>query len=135
MNEQMTMRERTELARLIRQRERVAKADADRRGAELLADVEAQLARRYAFDGQATWKAAYEAANEASSPSGQRNWASTRSHSPVAVRWICELKPTGSARLTKASVAYRSWTIVKCIGFSPGNRATFAAGRCRAQEM
>lgn len=44
---EMTRTERTDLAKLTRQRERLAKAAADVRKAELLADVEEQLSRIY----------------------------------------------------------------------------------------
>jgi hypothetical protein len=43
----MTHRERSDLAKLARRREHVAKADARQRAAELLADVERQLAEIY----------------------------------------------------------------------------------------
>jgi len=60
----MTARERAELAALVRRREKVAKSGTRQRVAELVADVEAQLAASYASD-DARWRdltAAAEAA-------------------------------------------------------------------------
>lgn len=51
--ERITKAERTELLKVIRARERVAKADADHRAAELRADVEDKLAATYTFDDDA----------------------------------------------------------------------------------
>lgn len=70
MNEQpspseMTGREREALAKVVRLNERVAKAAAKQRAAELKADAEEQLARRYHFDENAVWKAAAELATKA----------------------------------------------------------------------
>jgi hypothetical protein len=60
----MTKGERDDLARLIRQRERVMKTAAVQRSAELLADFERQMGSIYAFDQDETWKAAHAAAKE-----------------------------------------------------------------------
>ena len=65
MSATMTRSERTDLATLVRQRERLLKTLAAQRSAELMADVEAQLARIYHFDEDDTWAAAEEAAEEA----------------------------------------------------------------------
>ena len=59
----MTRRERDDLAKLVRQRERLMKTLAAQRSAELMADVEAQLARIYDFDEDEVWAAATEAAD------------------------------------------------------------------------
>ncbi len=64
MNE-MTSSERGSLMSLIRQRERVAKASAAERAAELMADFEAQMAREFSFSEDATWKLAMETAHDA----------------------------------------------------------------------
>lgn len=64
-NGAMTSAERSDLLKVVRQRERVAKAGAAQRAAELLADFEQQLARRYSFDEDDVWRAAYQAAREA----------------------------------------------------------------------
>ena len=61
----MTRRDREDLAKLARLRERVAKTAAARRKAELLADFEQQLATTYAYDSDEVWKAATEAAERA----------------------------------------------------------------------
>lgn len=61
----MTKSERDDLARLIRQRERVQKGMASQRSAVLIAEFETQLATKYSFDQDATWKAAKEAAEAA----------------------------------------------------------------------
>ena len=61
----MTKTERTELSSLIRQRERLMKTLATQRSAELMADVEQQLARIYSWDEDETWEAATEAAQAA----------------------------------------------------------------------
>jgi hypothetical protein len=61
----MTKSEREDLAKLIRNRERVMKAAAAQRSAELLAEFEQQMASEYSFNQDATWRAAMEAANAA----------------------------------------------------------------------
>ncbi len=60
----MTRTERTELGRLIRQRERVMKTAAAQRAAELRADFERQLAAEYQFDDDEVWIAATIAVKE-----------------------------------------------------------------------
>jgi hypothetical protein len=54
--------ERDDLQRLVRQREKVLKSAAKQRSADLLADFENQMGQEFAFDQDATWKAAKEAA-------------------------------------------------------------------------
>jgi hypothetical protein len=61
--DQMTRREREDLAQLVRRREKVAKTQAQQRSAELLADFEAKLAAEYAYDDDAVWKQAKERAD------------------------------------------------------------------------
>lgn len=61
----MTKAERTELGQLIRKRERVMKADAATRSAQMLAEFDAQSAAIYSFDDDETWRAATLAAQEA----------------------------------------------------------------------
>jgi hypothetical protein len=58
----MTKSEREDLARLIRNREKVMKAAAVQRSAELLAEFEQQMASIYSYDQDEVWKAATEAA-------------------------------------------------------------------------
>jgi hypothetical protein len=58
----MTSRERGELAKLIRHQERVLKSTAKQRSAELLAEFEQQIAAKYSFDDDDTWREAYAAA-------------------------------------------------------------------------
>jgi hypothetical protein len=58
----MTKGERAELQQLLRQRERVLRASAKQRSAELLADFENHLGQIYRFDQDAVWKKAYAAA-------------------------------------------------------------------------
>ena len=58
----MTKSEREDLARLIRNRERVMKSAASQRSAELLAEFEQQMASIYHYDQDAVWKAAHDAA-------------------------------------------------------------------------
>src|ERR1019366_7580563 len=65
MSTAMTVRERSELCSLVRQRERLHKTQAKQRSAELLADFEHQLGSIYEWDQDATWKAAAEAAQQA----------------------------------------------------------------------
>jgi hypothetical protein len=55
MSNQMTKSERTDLARLIRRREKVAKSAAEQRAAELKVDVERQLSAIYSPDDDALW--------------------------------------------------------------------------------
>ena len=65
MNEElMTRGDRQELAKLARLRERVAKADASRRAAELKADFEQQIAAIYSFDDDDVWRASRAAVSE-----------------------------------------------------------------------
>ena len=57
----ITNRERDELSKLVKARGRVAKAGIDQRKAELLANVEAQLAAIYKPADDPDWKEAFEA--------------------------------------------------------------------------
>ena len=57
--------ERSDLLRVVRQRERVAKSGAARRAAELVADFEQQLATEYSWDDDKVWREAHQAAREA----------------------------------------------------------------------
>src|SRR4051794_17219860 len=58
----MTNRQRENLQRLIRQREKVLKSEAKERSAQLLAHFENQMGSEYAFDDDAVWAEAKEAA-------------------------------------------------------------------------
>ena len=60
----MTRQEREALAKLIRQRERLAKTGAAERSAVLLADFEQQADRMYAYDEDDVWRQAVLAAKE-----------------------------------------------------------------------
>ncbi len=62
---QMTRREQQDLVTLVKKRERVMKAKATQRAAELAADFEKQLGTIYSYDQDETWKAAHEAAQKA----------------------------------------------------------------------
>src|SRR5437899_1260361 len=55
-DEQMSKTERDELARLVRRREKLAKADADRVAATRLADFEHQLAKVYYPAEDEVWR-------------------------------------------------------------------------------
>jgi len=57
-------RERDDLERLSRDRERIAKAAVDVRAAELKADLERQLSTTYSFDQDAVWEEAHRASAE-----------------------------------------------------------------------
>jgi hypothetical protein len=72
MVDHLTRREQEDLLKLVRQRERVAKSAAAARSAELIADFEAQLDRRYAFDEDQTWHAATAAAQTVVAEAQQR---------------------------------------------------------------
>jgi len=61
---QMTKPEREALAKLIRQRERLAKTAAAERSAMLLADFEQQADRQYGWNEDAVWRSALLAAKE-----------------------------------------------------------------------
>lgn len=67
----MTRTEREELKRLARERARVAKADVDRRSADLKAVFEQQLIQHYEFDRDDVWKEAVNAAQEAVNDAAQ----------------------------------------------------------------
>ena len=54
----MTKGEREDLQRLVRQREKVLKAAARQRSAELLADFENQMGQEYSFDHDEVWEKA-----------------------------------------------------------------------------
>ena len=58
----MTKSEREDLAKLIRNREKVMKSAARERSAELLAEFEQQMASVYSYDQDEVWKSATEAA-------------------------------------------------------------------------
>ncbi len=62
--QQMTRPEREALAKLIRQRERLAKTTASERSAALLADFEQQADRIYSYDEDETWRMAVLTAKE-----------------------------------------------------------------------
>ena len=57
--------ERNDLARLVRQRERLLKTAASQRAAEVLADFERQMGAQYSFDQDEIWKEAHAAAEKA----------------------------------------------------------------------
>lgn len=61
----MTKAERSELGQLIRKRERVMKAAASERSAQILAEFDRQSAAIYAYDDDDVWKKAAEAAKAA----------------------------------------------------------------------
>jgi hypothetical protein len=56
----MLRRERDDLEKLCRDRERLSKAAADARAAEMKANFEEQIAAIYSFDQDAVWKTAHE---------------------------------------------------------------------------
>lgn len=60
----LTKTERTDLLKLARMRERVARAEVDQRAAELLANAEAQLSAKYQFSDEA-WADVTRAAKDA----------------------------------------------------------------------
>lgn len=60
----MSKSEREDLQRLIRQRERVQKAAAKERSAQLLAEFENQLGSEYSFDQDAVWEEATRLAEQ-----------------------------------------------------------------------
>src|SRR4051794_21343222 len=64
-NGAMSRRDREELAKLVRRREKLAKAGAETRGAELLADFEQQMAAIYQPSDDPVWTEAYKSAHEA----------------------------------------------------------------------
>ena len=64
-NIKLTRAEQTDLLRVIRGRERVAKAAVAERAAALRTDFEAQISKVYSFDDNAVWKAAMAAAAKA----------------------------------------------------------------------
>jgi hypothetical protein len=59
MSAALTRSERQDLLQVVRQRERVAKAGAAERAAQLRADFETQLDTRYNFDTNEVWAAAH----------------------------------------------------------------------------
>ena len=61
----MTRGERTDLATLIRRREKLYKTAVEQRAAELMADFEKQISTIFKYDDDETWKAAYATATEA----------------------------------------------------------------------
>lgn len=61
----MSRAERSELGQLIRKRERVMKSAASERSAQILAEFDRQSAAIYAYDDDAVWKKAAEAAKAA----------------------------------------------------------------------
>jgi hypothetical protein len=61
---QMTKPEREALAKLIRQRERLAKTSAAERSAHLMADFEQQADRMYSWDEDEVWRKALLSAKE-----------------------------------------------------------------------
>jgi hypothetical protein len=72
MSTTMTKGERDELARLCRRREKLAKAAATVRAAELRTDFEKQMAAVYSFDRDPVWQAAQEIAQAATSEANKQ---------------------------------------------------------------
>jgi hypothetical protein len=68
----MTGRERSDLAALIRQRERVLRTKAKERSRELLAQFEQQAATIYKFDDDAVWKESVEIAEQEVAKANQK---------------------------------------------------------------
>jgi hypothetical protein len=64
-DERITKAERTELLKIVRARERIAKNATVSRAAEIKADFEAQLARRYVPEDDPIWAKAYQLAEVA----------------------------------------------------------------------
>lgn len=69
---QMTKGEREDLIRLVKQRERVAKTAAEQRSAAMLAEFEQQISALHAFNDNAVWKAATEAAIDAAKAANEQ---------------------------------------------------------------
>ena len=65
MNDVMTRGDIANIERIMRKQERVAKAGADQRAAELKAAFEAEISARYNFDDDEIWKEAFAAARAA----------------------------------------------------------------------
>lgn len=65
MAEIMTRADRTTLISIAKKRERLAKSEAKARSAQLMADFEQQLDRRYSFDENSVWEAATKLAEAA----------------------------------------------------------------------
>lgn len=61
----MLKSEREDLAKLCRQREKLAKAETEVRAAEMRADFQKQLATIHSYNDNAVWKAAHDAARAA----------------------------------------------------------------------
>lgn len=72
MSEPMTKSERDDLAKLVRRREKLAKADADRVASERMAAFEAQVATDYRINDSAVWEEAYRTAVEAAEQANER---------------------------------------------------------------
>ena len=72
MTEAISRSEQADLLRLIRQRERVAKTAAAQRAAQLRADFETQLDRKYSFNERPVWAAAFQAAQAATDEAASR---------------------------------------------------------------
>lgn len=68
----MTRADRETLVKIARQRERLAKSDADQRSAQLVADFELQLDREFQFDENAIWEAASVAASAVVAEANQK---------------------------------------------------------------
>lgn len=62
-NETMTRADRETLVKIARQRERLAKTEADERAAHLVSDFELQLDREFSFDENEVWAAAMQSAS------------------------------------------------------------------------
>jgi hypothetical protein len=118
----MTKAERDELARLVRRREKMAKADAERVAAEREADFEHQLAKTYdAYDE--AWREAYKRASVAVeqlneeiqqnfedrgiptefAPSCHPAWFGRGEN--ISASWRAELRKVAKTRITAAAKA------------------------------
>lgn len=95
---EMTRRERTDLVSICKQRAKFAKAMADVRAADLLADFEAQLATEYAFDEDETWREAYTIAREALAEANEMIAARCRDHLAVPPQFAPSLEVSWRSR-------------------------------------
>lgn len=130
----MTRHEREALAKLVRQRERLAKTAAAERSAALLADFEQQADRMYRYDEDSVWQAAVLAAKEEVAKAAVkiaercRELGIPQPFAPtLSVGWHQQRAAVGSERAKMRQVAKRRIEQIEATARTAIERASVAA--------
>lgn len=131
---QMTRAEREAMAKLIRERQRLAKTAAAERSAKLLADFEQQADRHYSYNEDAVWARVMAEANKAVGEAQQKIAARCRDlgipqpFAPtVSVMWHQQRAAVGVERAKMRQVARRRIEQIEASARTAIDRASLAA--------